>query len=286
MTPQPVVSRAELLAALQLQYEWGADEALCELPVDRLSEAPPRLSDVAQARPDEGQSVATGRSPEMWDGARPAGVKSAGMKTGSAPAAGLSLRAVEEAPDLPTLMRLTEAPDGLFLARTATHRLEPVLVEGAPFMLIGEAPDADEDRSGTLFAGEAGALLEKMLRSAGLERGEISMAPALPWRPPGGRTPSDAEMQACHPLLLRTIALCRPRFLVTMGVTPLKMLLGPDAAVGRLRGKWMDVPVPGLANPVPLLPMRHPLQLRASAAARRNAWQDLLILMEKLAPEE
>lgn len=281
MTPQPVVSRAELLAALQLQYEWGADEALCELPVDRLSEAPPRLPDTAQSRADEGQSVAARRSPEIWDGTRPAAVKS-----GAASAGALSLGAVQEAPDLPTLMRLTEAPDDLFLARTATHRLEPVFVEDAPFMLIGEAPDADEDRSGTLFAGEAGALLEKMLRSAGLERGRISMAPALPWRPPGGRTPSDAEMQACHPLLLRTIALCRPRFLVTMGVTPLKMLLGPDAAVGRLRGKWTELSVPGLATPVPILPMRHPLQLRASAAARRNAWQDLLILMEKLAPEE
>ncbi len=281
MTPQPVVSRAELLAALQLQYEWGADEALCELPVDRLSEAPPRLPDTAQSRADEGQSVAVRRSPEMWDGTRPTAVKS-----GAASAGALSLRAVQEAPDLPTLMRLTEAPDDLFLARTATHRLEPVFVEDAPFMLIGEAPDADEDRSGMLFAGEAGALLEKMLRSAGLERGRISMAPALPWRPPGGRTPSDAEMQACHPLLLRTIALCRPRFLVTMGVTPLKMLLGADAAVGRLRGKWTELSVPGLATPVPILPMRHPLQLRASAAARRNAWQDLLILMEKLAPEE
>ncbi|QQX90382.1 uracil-DNA glycosylase [Gluconobacter sphaericus] len=280
MTPQPVVSRAELLAALQLQYEWGADEALCELPVDRLSEAAPRLPVSMPQRGEEGQRTIARPSPEMWDGARPAGAKVIETATGS-----LSMQALEKAHDLPTLMRLTEAPDDLFLARTATHRLEPVFVENAPFMLIGEAPDADEDRSGKLFAGEAGSLLEKMLRSAGLERGQISMAPALPWRPPGGRTPSDTEMQACHPLLLRTIVLCRPRFLVTMGVTPLKMLLGADAAVGRLRGKWMEVSLPGLATPVPLLPMRHPLQLRASAAARRNAWQDLLILMEKLAPE-
>ncbi|WP_408873932.1 uracil-DNA glycosylase [Gluconobacter roseus] len=272
MTPQPVVSRAELLAALQLQYEWGADEALCELPVDRLSEAPPQLP----PRMESAQDVSTGH-----DAGRPAVARMGGTPTAAA-----SLRAVEEAPDLPTLMRLTAAPDDLFLARTATHRLEPVFVENAPFMLIGEAPDADEDRSGTLFAGEAGTLLEKMLRSVGMDREQISMAPALPWRPPGGRTPSDAEMQACHPLLLRTIALCRPRYLVTMGVTPLKMLLGPDAAVGRLRGKWTEVPVPSLATPVPLLPMRHPLQLRASAAARRNAWQDLLILMEKLYPGE
>ena len=275
-----VPSRADLLAALQLQYDWGVDEALCEMPVDRLSEATPQLPPrVSAERQDAAQ-----RLPDAFpegDGARLRPAKAVG-----ASANGLSGRAVEEAPDLSTLMRLTEAPDDLFLARTATHRLEPVFVEGAPFMLIGEAPDADEDRSGTLFAGEGGALLEKMLRSAGLERGRISMAPALPWRPPGGRTPSDAEMQACLPLLLRTIALCRPGFLVTMGVTPLRMLVGPDAAVGRMRGRWTDVSVPGLATPLPLLPMRHPLQLRASAAARRNAWQDLLILMEKLSPEE
>ncbi|MBS1076415.1 uracil-DNA glycosylase [Gluconobacter kondonii] len=275
-----VLSRADLLAALQLQYDWGVDEALCEMPVDRLAEATPQLPPrVGTERQDFAQHLPEALS--GGDGARRMPARAAG-----ASASGLSARAVEEAPDLPTLMRLTEAPGDLFLARTATHRLEPVFVEGAPFMLIGEAPDADEDRSGTLFAGEGGALLEKMLRSAGLERGGISMAPALPWRPPGGRTPSDAEMQACLPLLLRTIALCRPGFLVTMGVTPLKMLVGPDAAVGRMRGRWTDVSVPGLATPVPLLPMRHPLQLRASAAARRNAWQDLLILMEKLSPEE
>ncbi len=275
-----VPSRADLLAALQLQYDWGVEQAFSQINIKKLSEAtsqlPPRVSaerqDAAQRLPDA--------FPE-GDGARLRPAKAVG-----ASANGLSGRAVEEAPDLPTLMRLTEAPGDLFLARTATHRLEPVFVEGAPFMLIGEAPDADEDRSGTLFAGEGGALLEKMLRSAGLERGRISMAPALPWRPPGGRTPSDAEMQACLPLLLRTIALCRPGFLVTMGVTPLRMLVGPDAAVGRMRGRWTDVSVPGLATPLPLLPMRHPLQLRASAAARRNAWQDLLILMEKLSPEE
>ncbi|MBS1103818.1 uracil-DNA glycosylase [Gluconobacter sp. Dm-62] len=280
MTPQPVVSRAELLAALQLQYEWGADEALCEMPVDRLSEEvpqlPPRVENVRVEPARHPVDVPVG-----GEGRRAPISKAGGAATGR-----LSRRAVEEAPDLPTLMRLTEAPDDLFLARTATHRLEPVFVEGAPFMLIGEAPDADEDRSGTLFAGDAGALLEKMLRSAGLDRKQISMAPALPWRPPGGRTPSDAEMQACHPLLLRTIALCQPGFLVTMGVTPLKMLLGPDVVVGRVRGRWTEVSIPGLATPLPLLPMRHPLQLRASAAARRNAWQDLLILMEKLAPEE
>ena len=259
MTPQPVPSRAELLAALQLQYEWGVDEALSEETIDRLSEAarvlPTRISASLRSQ------IPTGP------------IRSAG---GSA---------LEQAKDLPSLIAASEALDDLFLARTATHRLRPIHVEHAPFMLIGETPDADEDRSGTLFAGRAGGLLERMLASVGMKREALSMAPAIPWRPPGGRGVTDQEMRSCQPLLLKTIALCRPPLIVTMGVTPLRMLLGDQAMLNRLRGKWTAVTIPGLPNPVPLLPMRHPLQLAASPAARRNAWQDLLVLMERLAAE-
>lgn len=256
MTPQPVPSRAELLAALQLQYEWGVDEALSEETIDRLSEAARVLPVREQSAVRPQASVLPGRSSEA--------------------------SALEQTQDLSALIAATETLDDLFLARTATHRLEPVHVPLAPFMLIGETPDADEDRSGVLFAGRAGGLLDKMLASAGLERTILSMAPAIPWRPPGGRGVTDQEMRSCRPLLLRTIALCRPPFLVTMGVTPLRMLMGEQVMLNRLRGKWTDVTIPGLPNPVPLLPMRHPLQLAASPAARRNAWQDLLVLMEKL----
>lgn len=267
MTPQPVLARADLLAALQLQYDWGVDEVIEEQALDRLVASPPDLHPLrASARteavfqPEEQEAV----SQEVNV------------------LAGLGM--VEDAPDLETLVRITASPPDLFLARTATHRLEPVFVENAPFMLIGETPDADEDRSGVLFAGDAGDLLDRMLKSVGLDRACLSMAPAIPWRPPGGRSPTIQEMNACHPLLLRTVALCRPRCLVTMGVTPLRMLVGPDAQLGRMRGRWTHASVPGLAEPIRLLPMRHPLQLRASPAARRNAWQDLLILTEEYAP--
>ncbi|AFW00086.1 uracil-DNA glycosylase [Gluconobacter oxydans] len=256
MTPQPVPSRAELLAALQLQYEWGVDEVLSEETIDRLSEA-------SRALPARTEVPLRPQTPSV-------SIRS------SAPFA------LEQAKDLPSLIAASETLDDLFLARTATHRLKPVHVEHAPFMLIGETPDADEDRSGTLFAGRAGGLLERMLISVGLDRASLSMAPAVPWRPPGGRGVTDQEMRSCQPLLLKTIALCRPPLIVTMGVTPLRMLLGDQAMLNRLRGKWTAVAIPGLPNPIPLLPMRHPLQLAASPAARRNAWQDLLVLMERL----
>lgn len=70
-----------------------------------------------------------------------------------------------------------------------------------------------------------------------------------------------------------------------MGVTPLRLLLGDQAMLNRLRGKWTEIRIPELDAPVALLPMRHPLQLAASPAARRNAWQDLLVLMERLSAE-
>ena len=261
MTPQPVPSRAELLAALQLQYDWGVDEVLSEETIDRLSDVPrslPARVDTLHARPALPREVPS-----------PASV-SPGL---------------EQARDLPALIRASETLDDLFLARTATHRLKPVFVDAARFMLIGETPDADEDRSGELFAGRAGELLDRMLATAGLERSVLSMAPAVPWRPPGGRGVTDQEMRSCRPLLLKTIALCRPPFLVTMGVTPLRLLLGDQAMLNRLRGKWTEIRIPELDAPVALLPMRHPLQLAASPAARRNAWQDLLVLMERLSAE-
>ncbi|EHH68963.1 uracil-DNA glycosylase [Gluconobacter morbifer] len=264
MTPQPVPSRAELLAALQLQYEWGVDEVLSETPIDRLAEAPRSLP----PRPVPAGGPSAGAGPVRT--ARPAEKDVA----------------LEQAPDLPTLIRLSEALDDLFLARTATHRLEPLSVADAPFMLVGETPDAAEDRSGTLFAGRAGVLLDAMLSSVGLTRDMLSMAPAIPWRPPGGRSATEQEMRACRPLLLRTIALCRPPVLVTMGATPLKMLLGEQAMLNRMRGRWAEVSIPGCPELLPLLPMRHPLQLSASPAARRNAWQDLLLLMDRVRPSE
>lgn len=250
MTDLPLPSgRAALLAALILQRSFGADEALSESPVDRLDaprapmmRVPPRPESPSESRLTESRPIES-RPPES---------------AGSTP------------------------PEALFLARTATHRLAPVLVENAPFMLVGEVPDADEDRSGALFAGPAGALLDRMLASIGRERSRLSIAPAVPWRPPGGRGVSAAEMRACRPLLLEAIARARPALLVTMGATSLRMLLGDGAVLARLRGAWTEIPIPGLESPVPLLPMRHPLQLAASPAFRRDAWNDLLVLDDRL----
>lgn len=255
MTLQPVPTQVELLAALQLQYDWGVDEVLSDIPWNPLEpEIRLQRREVSPAAP-----VLSAKHSVI------------------APTSDLS-----SAVDLAALIEASETLEGVALSRTATHRLAPVFVEGAPFLLIGETPDADEDRSGLLFQGRAGDLLDKMLGSIGFARSEISMAPAVPWRPPGGRSVTDLELRACVPLLHRTIALCRPEIIITMGATPARMLMGEQTMLSRIRGRWAEVSIPGLANRVHVLPLNHPLQLAASPTMRRNAWSDLLVLVEKL----
>ncbi|ARW17082.1 DNA-directed DNA polymerase [Komagataeibacter europaeus] len=175
------------------------------------------------------------------------------------------------------------------LRDTATSSVFVEGPEGAPLMLIGEAPDADEDRSGHPFAGESGALVSTMFASIGIDQASLLRAPVIPWRPPGGRPPSVAETRICLPFIQRAIVLARPARVVLMGNLPVSVLLDQRTTAARMRGRWRDLPLPaesadkGATPPTPqALPMRHPLQLRASATARRDAWKDMLLIREAI----
>jgi len=117
-----------------------------------------------------------------------------------------------------------------------------------------------------------------MLASIGLDRTRYLITNLIPWRPPGNRNPTDAEVLTCLPFLLRHIALVRPRRLVLLGKLATQALTGSNAGITRMRGKWLPVTVPGLDQPVPALPMLHPAYLLRNAGAKREAWSDLLLL--------
>ncbi|MBN8891410.1 MAG: uracil-DNA glycosylase, partial [Rhodospirillales bacterium] len=156
-----------------------------------------------------------------------------------------------------------------------------VFADGNPdagLMLIGEGPGAEEDRAGLPFVGPSGQLLDRMLASIGLDRTRYLITNLIPWRPPGNRNPTDAEVLTCLPFLLRHIALVRPRRLVLLGKLATQALTGSNAGITRMRGKWLPVTVPGLDQPVPALPMLHPAYLLRNAGAKREAWSDLLLL--------
>ncbi len=142
----------------------------------------------------------------------------------------------------------------------------------AEWMVIGEAPGAEEDRRGEPFVGRAGQLLDAMLHSIGLSREtNVYIANILKSRPPGNRDPRPEEIAACLPYLHRQIDLVRPRLLLAVGRIAAQTLLATEASLGRLRGQVYRF---GEHN-VPLVVTYHPAYLLRTPAAKRKAWEDL-----------
>lgn len=141
----------------------------------------------------------------------------------------------------------------------------------AQWLIVGEAPGAEEDRRGEPFVGRAGKLLDSMLRAIGLAREEVFIANILKCRPPDNRVPAPAEVAQCMPYLERQIALLRPRILLAVGGVAAQNLLGTDVPVGRLRGEAHRF---GAAQ-TPLVVTYHPAYLLRSPGEKRKAWEDL-----------
>jgi DNA polymerase len=179
---------------------------------------------------------------------------------------------------------------GCALRDTATQLVFADGAEDARVIFIGEAPGAEEDRTGRPFVGAAGQLLDKMLSSIGLGRETVRIINVVPWRPPGNRQPTENEIAACLPFLHRHIALIRPACLVLLGGVSAKALLPPEirgAGITRLRGRWHSLRLPDLEGEMPALTTYHPAYLLRVPAAKREAWHDLLSLrnwLEKANP--
>ena len=282
--PQPSASqdRAALLALLQWQIAMGADEAIGDIPYDRLT-APVPLVPVAAA-----PAVAAPAAPVM---APPAARSAAGPVTVAPPPAladslaeaAQSARLVAQtAPTIEALAALVREFDGCPLKRTATNTVFMDGDSAARVMIIGEAPGADEDRLGRPFVGRSGQLLDRMLATIGLDRTSVQITNVIYWRPPGNRKPTSNEIAACLPFVLRHIALAGPRVVVLAGGTAASALLPYSEGITRLRGRWFELAVAGLDAPVPVLPMFHPSFLLRSPERKREAWRDLLALKARL----
>jgi uracil-DNA glycosylase len=158
------------------------------------------------------------------------------------------------------------------LHATRTQGVLGVGPRRSDWLVIGEAPGAEEDRRGEPFVGAAGQLLDAMLRAIGLDRKtNVYIANVLKSRPPNNRDPKPEEVAACLPYLVRQIALLEPRILLAVGRIAAQNLLGTDAPLGRLRGR---VHYFGERN-TPLVVTYHPAYLLRTPADKRKAWEDL-----------
>lgn len=163
-----------------------------------------------------------------------------------------------------------------------------VFGEGDPaagLMFVGEAPGADEDKTGRPFVGRAGQLLDKMIVAMGLTRQQVYIANVLKVRPPNNATPSIAERDASKPYLFDQIAAVMPRVIVTLGLPASQVLLNSDESMGRLRSVWHEFAHPrDPACRVPVMPTYHPAYLLRSYtdANRKAVWSDLKKALERL----
>ncbi len=191
--------------------------------------------------------------------------------------------AANSAENLEGLAAAIEAFDLCPLKATAPRR-QSVFFRGqpdAPVMVIGEAPSQTDARSGVPFSGDYGHLLDNMLAASGLT-GRAFITNTLFWPTPGDRNPTIDETLMCLPFLERAIELVAPKFLLIMGTAAAKGLLGTDEDIKDINGRWFEWRSADRTQALPTLLIRHPRLLVEQAMAKRGAWENLQLLMERL----
>jgi len=170
--------------------------------------------------------------------------------------------------------------------RLCETRKNVVPGEGAPaplVMVIGEAPDADEDACGSIFAGKTGELLDKMLASIGLSReSNCFIANIVKCHPPGNREPQPDEIAACAGFLEYQIQSLKPRFILCVGRLSSQTLLQSAEPIEKLRGRLINYKANGMT--IPLVATYHPNDLLRNEDFKRPAWDDLKLLRVALGP--
>ncbi len=258
----------DTLSTLNWLVEAGADEAVAEQPINRLT-AKATVAPLQAPAP----RPAPARAPAPAALARAVEMDGDAIATAQAAAAA--------AQSLPELKAALEAFEGCALKRTATNTVFADGVAEGRVMLIGEAPGRDEDRVGKPFVGRAGQLLDKMLASIGLDRKTNAyITNVINWRPPDNRDPTPEEAAACLPFLRRHIELAEPQVIILLGAVAARHVVGITEGIMKLRGRWLEYRV-GDAM-VPLMPTLHPAYLLRQPAHKKLAWRDLQAVRDRM----
>jgi uracil-DNA glycosylase family 4 len=185
--------------------------------------------------------------------------------------------------DWDELERTVAACTACGLCRTRTNTVFGVGSRSAQWMVIGEAPGAEEDLRGEPFVGQAGRLLDSILAAAGLRRSDsgpsaVYIANVVKCRPPANRNPEPDEAARCEPFLRRQIELLGPRLILVMGRVAAQAVLGSDASVASLRGRAHRIEVGSRA--VPVIVTYHPAYLLRNLADKAKVWADMCLARE------
>jgi uracil-DNA glycosylase len=264
------ISPAQLCAWLEWYEAMGVVEPVGEHPIDRLqpARAAPRRRDPPSRSGDAEPARA---APQPRPAVDPLLLRSAGSAAASAREIAAACH------DLAALEAAVAEFDGCALRETALNLCFADGGAEAEVMLIGEAPGAEEDRLGKPFVGQSGKLLDRMLATIGLPRRSVYITNVVYWRPPGNRSPTQAEIAACQPFLERQIELLGPKVIVFLGGASARGLLGVKEGVTKLRGRRF-VHTTADGTRIPAMVTFHPAFLLRQPGQKRFAWRDLLTL--------
>lgn len=183
----------------------------------------------------------------------------------------------------PTLAALKTALEDFDAGVLSDHAQKMVFARGNPdadIMAIGEAPGRQEDETGLPFVGEAGKLLDKMFAAIKRDESNLYITNVCNWRPPGNRNPSEEELALCRPFICRHIELISPKIIVIVGGVSLQALTG-KSGIMKTRGQWQGLEIGG--TNIPAMPLYHPAFLLRRPELKKQAWQDLLAIQNRIA---
>ncbi len=263
---RPMVDDHDALSQLAWLVAAGADEAVLEAPVNRLTAQAAKA-----ARPSP---MAPPPAPPATPSLNlPAPAISDPISRAHAAAAGCS--------DLEALEAALESFDAGALRQAAKSTVFADGIKGAKILCIGEAPGAEEDKVGKPFVGRAGQLLDRMLATIGLSRRHnVYITNVVNWRPPANRVPTPEEAAICLPFLRRHIELVAPELIILLGGTALQYVSGRTEGILRLRGNWLEYFAAG--KMVPMMPTLHPAYLLRQPVQKRLVWRDLQEIRDRV----
>lgn len=181
--------------------------------------------------------------------------------------------------DFPTLAALQDHLIDCDRCPLSKGRSQVVFGVGNPkaeLVFVGEAPGREEDAQGEPFVGEAGKLLDRILIAMGLERSQVYICNVIKCRPPKNRDPFPDEIATCEPFLKQQLERIKPSMIVSLGKFATQTLLQSDVAISRLRGKWHSY------QGIPLMPTYHPAFLLRNPASKRDVWEDMKQVLQRL----
>lgn len=167
------------------------------------------------------------------------------------------------------------------LGATRTHAVVGRGNPKAPILIVGEGPGQNEDETGLPFVGKAGQLLDKILESVKLTEADVFIGNIVKCRPPGNRTPTQEEMDACRPYLLEQIRLVDPQIILLTGASSVRGLVGDKRGITKIRGEWIEW------EGRLCMPVFHPAYLLRNPSREKGSpkwlmWQDIQAVKAKL----